>query len=190
MVERNTALTMKDLLPKAQQWAQSLGFQQLGVSDIDLSQAEAQLASWLKAGFHGEMKYMERHGTPKSPEDLAQHKMITYSYLKQPNVFGYTDQNKQAQQVQLNSRVQTNDSELELFLCVAGQGIVRLPHFILNDELETGQLVELFSDIEKQYIDVHIIYPSRKHMSSKVRRFIDFVISEMKVEEVREDGLS
>ena len=72
MGERNTALAMKDLLNKAQQWAQSLGFQQLGVSDIDLSEAEAELNSWLKAGFHGEMSYMDRHGTKRSrPEELV-----------------------------------------------------------------------------------------------------------------------
>jgi epoxyqueuosine reductase len=72
MGERNTALTMKDLLNKAQQWAQSLGFQQLGVSDIDLSEIEDQLNSWLKAGFHGEMSYMDRHGTKRSrPQELV-----------------------------------------------------------------------------------------------------------------------
>ena len=72
MGERNTALAMKDLLNKAQHWAQSLGFQQLGVSDIDLSEAEAELNSWLKAGFHGEMSYMDRHGTKRSrPEELV-----------------------------------------------------------------------------------------------------------------------
>jgi epoxyqueuosine reductase len=72
MEERNTALTMKDLLSKAQQWAESLGFQQLGVSDIDLSVAEAELTAWLKAGFHGEMTYMERHGTKRSrPQELV-----------------------------------------------------------------------------------------------------------------------
>jgi len=72
MGERNTALAMKDLLNKAQQWAQSLGFQQLGVSDIDLSVAEAEFNSWLKAGFHGEMSYMDRHGTKRSrPEELV-----------------------------------------------------------------------------------------------------------------------
>jgi epoxyqueuosine reductase len=72
MEERNTALVTKDLLNKAQQWAQSLGFQQLGVSDIDLSEAEVQLESWLKAGFHGEMSYMDRHGKKRSrPEELV-----------------------------------------------------------------------------------------------------------------------
>ena len=53
-------------------WCHELGFQQAGVSDIDLSQAEARLAEWLDARFHGTMHYMERHGTRRSrPEELV-----------------------------------------------------------------------------------------------------------------------
>ena len=53
-------------------WARELGFQQLGVSDVDLGQAEARLAQWLAASFHGTMHYMERHGTRRSrPQELV-----------------------------------------------------------------------------------------------------------------------
>ncbi len=53
-------------------WCRALGFQQAGVSDIDLSQAEARLAEWLDARFHGTMHYMERHGTLRSrPDELV-----------------------------------------------------------------------------------------------------------------------
>ncbi len=53
-------------------WSRELGFQQAGVSDIDLSQAETRLAEWLDAKFHGTMHYMERHGSRRSrPEELV-----------------------------------------------------------------------------------------------------------------------
>ena len=53
-------------------WSRELGFQQVGVSDIDLSRAEARLAEWLEARFHGTMHYMERHGTRRSrPGELV-----------------------------------------------------------------------------------------------------------------------
>lgn len=53
-------------------WAQGLGFAQLGISDIDLSQAEVHLLNWLARGHHGEMDYMARHGTRRSrPTDLV-----------------------------------------------------------------------------------------------------------------------
>ena len=53
-------------------WSVELGFQQLGVSDIDLSEAERRLDAWLESGHHGTMQYMHRHGTKRSrPEELV-----------------------------------------------------------------------------------------------------------------------
>ncbi len=53
-------------------WAIDLGFQQIGVSDIRLEQAEARLQAWLSANFHGRMDYMSRHGTRRSrPQELV-----------------------------------------------------------------------------------------------------------------------
>lgn len=54
-------------------WCHELGFQQAGVSDIDLATAEGRLNEWLAARFHGSMHYMERHGSKRShPEELVQ----------------------------------------------------------------------------------------------------------------------
>jgi len=50
------------LLRDVRQWAQALGFSQIGVADVDLSSAEPGLLAWLDAGFHGDMDYMQRHG--------------------------------------------------------------------------------------------------------------------------------
>ncbi len=53
-------------------WGNELGFQQVGVSDIDLAVAEARLDAWLRDKFHGEMDYMQRHGSKRSrPEQLV-----------------------------------------------------------------------------------------------------------------------
>lgn len=56
-----------------QRWARSLGFQALGVSDIDLQAAEARLQDWLAKGFHGEMRFMHKHGDKRTrPEQLVE----------------------------------------------------------------------------------------------------------------------
>ncbi len=47
-------------------WSAALGFQQIGVSDVDLGVAEQRLTEWLQAGYHGEMEYMARHGVKRS----------------------------------------------------------------------------------------------------------------------------
>ena len=124
--------------------------------------------------------YLQAHGTPQVLADLAHHRVISYSNLKQPNTWSLTHHSGQQHQVQLESRVLTNSSEMELYLCLAGHGITRMPRFNLGDELETGKLVKLFSDYQRQEINIYLIYPSRKYVSSKVRHFIDFVTAELK----------
>jgi len=123
--------------------------------------------------------YLAKHGTPKHPFELDRHKIISYSNLKQPNIWRFIDLNGEKIQVHLESQVITNDSSLEIDLAVANQGIFRTPRFALKNELETGKLVELFADFPKTSIGVYMVYPSRKHMSAKVRSFIDFVIQEL-----------
>lgn len=54
------------------EWSAALGFQQLGISDIQLEKHETYLMEWLQKGFHGEMHYMENHGTKRSrPRELV-----------------------------------------------------------------------------------------------------------------------
>jgi epoxyqueuosine reductase len=63
---------MPALKDEIRAWCSELGFQQMGVSDIDLSLAESRLNNWLSRRFHGSMHYMERHGSKRSrPEDLV-----------------------------------------------------------------------------------------------------------------------
>ena len=59
------------LVAGIQEWAAELGFQQVGVSDVELAEDETHLLNWLAAGHHGEMGYMARHGTRRSrPAEL------------------------------------------------------------------------------------------------------------------------
>ena len=70
-------------------WGKELGFQQVGISDIDLSKAEEILLDWLKKGFHGDMDWMEKHGTKRSrPEELVPGTLrvisVRLDYLPEP----------------------------------------------------------------------------------------------------------
>jgi epoxyqueuosine reductase len=60
------------LMPDIRRWSLELGFQHVGVSDLDLGQAEARLSKWLDEGNHGTMDYMQRHGRKRSrPAELV-----------------------------------------------------------------------------------------------------------------------
>ncbi|WCE32337.1 LysR family transcriptional regulator [Vibrio sp. SCSIO 43137] len=123
--------------------------------------------------------YLKKHGTPRNPYDLDRHKVMSYSNHRQPNIWQYNDLDGSPVQVHVDSVVQTNNSSLMLALAVAGQGICRLPRFCVGCEIDSGKLVELFADYPKQQIGIYMVYPSRKHISPKVRSFIDFVATEL-----------
>ena len=60
-----------ELAAEIKRWGQELGFQQIGITDTDLSQYEQRFIDWLAKGFHGELQYMEQHGTKRSrPAEL------------------------------------------------------------------------------------------------------------------------
>ncbi|ASP37596.1 LysR family transcriptional regulator [Bacterioplanes sanyensis] len=119
--------------------------------------------------------YLAKQGTPQHPNELRQHHCLTYSNLKYPRLWQYKNQYGMDIEVEVNSRMSINSSEVELAMCCAGLGIARMPEFVLDDQLQSGKLVELFTDYQTIPIDIYLIYPSRKHMSAKVRSFIDYV---------------
>ena len=57
------------LVARIRQWGRELGFDAVGVGDVDLADAEPGLAAWLEAGFHGDMDYMARHGMKRARAD-------------------------------------------------------------------------------------------------------------------------
>ena len=62
---------MEELAQRIRTWSRELGFQQTGFSDTRLDEHEAHLNKWLAKGYHGEMDYMQRHGTRRSrPQEL------------------------------------------------------------------------------------------------------------------------
>lgn len=67
-----TVLDLQRLGTEIKQLATQLGFQQVGIAHLELAAEEAQLASWLAAGFHGEMDYMQKHGSKRTrPAELV-----------------------------------------------------------------------------------------------------------------------
>ena len=123
--------------------------------------------------------YLKKYGTPEKPSDLAGHQAITYSHIKHPGLWSFTNKEGEVESIQVKSRVQTNSTEMEISLCLAGHGIMLMPRFNLSGEIERGELIELFTDYQQAEINVYVVYPSRKHMSAKVRSFIDFACAEL-----------
>ncbi|NOH78369.1 LysR family transcriptional regulator [Vibrio sp. RE86] len=124
-------------------------------------------------------QYLKDYGTPSHPSELESHRVITYSLSKQPHKWVYQERNGEPIEVLTTARMITNSPQLELAMCKAGQGITRLPRDHINDEFEQGSLIELFPDFPPLQLPIYLVYPSKKHLSAKVRAFIDFAVTQI-----------
>ncbi len=123
--------------------------------------------------------YLKQHGCPTHPSELAHHQLIAYSNIKNPTRLLFHSQQGESITVDVKNRMLTNSSSMEVELAVAGMGITLLPKFIVEEQLKTGQLVTLLEEYNRTEINIYLVYASRKHMASKVRVFIDFMMQQL-----------
>ncbi|MFI4887280.1 MAG: LysR family transcriptional regulator [Burkholderiales bacterium] len=120
--------------------------------------------------------YLARHPAPRTPADLASHPCLTYAYSSVGNVWRFSDANHAAHEVKVSGPVHANNGAMLAALAVAGVGVNLEPDFIVADDVGAGRLVPLLTDYIAPSIDVNAAYPSRRHLSAKVRSFIDFLV--------------
>ena len=117
--------------------------------------------------------YLARHGAPKTPEDLAGHNCFTYEYVSPRHVWRFRDRGGTEHAVRVSGRLHSNNGELLAEAAAQGAGIVFEPAFIVGPEVRAGRLVPLLQDYVPPPVPIYALYPSRKHLSAKVRRFVD-----------------
>lgn len=119
--------------------------------------------------------YIAAHGRPYHPSELVKHNCITYSNLKNPGHWQFTDKHGQTISVDIKQRVRCNSGLGEVALLKNGVGISIIPAFYIEQALADGELEILLPEYTHPEVNVYVIYPSRKHVSPKVRRFIDMI---------------
>jgi DNA-binding transcriptional LysR family regulator len=120
-------------------------------------------------------EYLARHGTPKVPQDLAKHRCLTYSYLPIRDTWRFREASGKEHSVRIAGPVNANNGQFLAGLAAAGVAIALEPDFIVGDELASGRLVELLPQFRPATAPIHAVYPSRRHLSAKVRAFVDFI---------------
>ncbi|GMU71889.1 MAG: LysR family transcriptional regulator [Betaproteobacteria bacterium PRO3] len=119
--------------------------------------------------------YLERHGTPRTPDDLARHSCLTYEYAATRHQWRFIGADGGDRVVRIGGPLHANNGRMLGALAVEGAGIVCEPDFILAPDLERGALVPILTDWTLPSIAIHAAYPSRRHLSAKVRAFVDFL---------------
>jgi DNA-binding transcriptional LysR family regulator len=124
--------------------------------------------------------YIARHGMPATPADLQQHRCIGYSYAATADEWQLLDQAGKPLAVKVNCIMHTNNGDTARAAALGGLGVIWQPSFLIGEDLRAGRLVRLLPDYHMPDIDVLAVYPSRRHLSAKVRVMIDFLVEEFK----------
>lgn len=121
--------------------------------------------------------YLEKYGHPQVPADLAAggHRCIIYTQAVMAEEWRLTDAAGRDHPVRVNGTMLTNNGDTARIAAVEGAGIIWQPTFLVGDDLRAGRLVPLLPGYRLPDIDVQALYPSRRHLSAKVRVMVDFL---------------
>jgi DNA-binding transcriptional LysR family regulator len=118
--------------------------------------------------------YIARHGEPQTPDDLVHHCCLNFSseYLRNRWT---TEGTPGAFEIPIKSAMVSNNGELLRQCAAEAMGILMRPSFALHDDLTTGRLVRVLSNYQFASLAVSMVYPSRRHLPAKLKRFVEFV---------------
>jgi len=120
--------------------------------------------------------YLAAHGTPRTPDDLAAHACLGYSNLTPQEEWSFSDPlSRRPWPVRIEARLRINNGDALRLAALAGVGLGLLPTFIVGPDLAAGTLVPLLDPYLRQEGAIHALYPPARHLSPKVRAFVDFL---------------
>jgi len=120
--------------------------------------------------------YLERHGMPSAPADLAHHECLGFAYSASPpaSEWHFMD-GGQPRSVSIRSRFRANDTRALISAAKDGLGIMMAPEIAVCDELASGALVRVLDAFDGPARPMHIVFPSAR-MTLKLRHFVDHVL--------------
>lgn len=130
--------------------------------------------------------YLQRHGAPQQPRDIASHNCLTYAYSTQETEWPFA-QNGVEEKVRVTGNFRANNGNVLTNAAIDGLGLVRQPQYLLAEALEQGRLVRVLPTWEAGWHTVNAVYPSRRFLPAKVRALIDFMVEQFRAD-ARRDG--
>jgi DNA-binding transcriptional LysR family regulator len=132
----------------------------------------------LQAGVYAAPSYLERAGTPSHPRELedTHHRIVGFLSSRTGRIFPYA-MRRDGESIEVQGRyvVAVDDGNAYLEAGLAGLGVVWLPDYMAKAHLPRGELVPLLEDWRFDPMPVYVAYPPNRHVSTKLRVFIDWV---------------
>lgn len=116
--------------------------------------------------------YLERHGVPATPEDLAGHACVAFEDLESPDLWTFPGP-QGARRVAVRARLVVNSADAALAAAESGAGITRLLSYQVEASIAAGRLVRLLADAEPPAVPVSLLYARQGRLPAKTRTFIE-----------------
>ncbi|NJK52028.1 MAG: hypothetical protein HC936_02940 [Leptolyngbyaceae cyanobacterium SU_3_3] len=122
--------------------------------------------------------YLDQHGTPTTPDDLATHNCLALNAHKTTlNQWRFRDQSG-LREISVGGNFTVNSGIALYEAVLAGLGIARVTAFLANQVLQSGQLIRLLSEYEDESdIGIYAIFPSNRYLLPKVQCFVEFLVN-------------
>ena len=121
-------------------------------------------------------EYLERHGTPKTLEDLARHKAVGYlSSRTARSLEWHFVENGEDRCIAMRESLIVNDTDAYVACGLEGLGLIRAGSYMVQQHLRSGQLRRVLADYAAPAAPLSVLYPQNRHLSPTVRAFVDWV---------------
>lgn len=117
--------------------------------------------------------YLQRHGTPRRPDDLLAHGCIVDRNFRRGSLWSFKE-NGEHKVVQVAGRFTVNNAESVRRMLLADLGIGLIPTFAVGRDIQQGGLKVLLQEYEASELNVYAMYAHNRHLAAKVRAFVDF----------------
>jgi LysR family transcriptional regulator, regulator for bpeEF and oprC len=120
--------------------------------------------------------YLAAHGQPAHPDDLRSHRCINHFSPRTGKIFDWVFvKNGERIQTSLRGHIALDDENSYVTAAEAGLGVAQIPAFVLKEAMERGSLELLLGDWFPDPAPLSVVYPENRHLSSKIRVFVDWV---------------
>ena len=109
------------------------------------------------------------------PADLAAHAVMAYAWWSGGDTWQFSGADGATADVTVRPRLRTNSGDTCRAAALADQGVIYQPAFLVGPDVRAGRLVELLPGWRGPALEIHAVYPSRTHLSGKVRAMVDFL---------------
>ena len=136
----------------------------------------------------GAPAYLERHAAPQRPADLADHNCLRYAYSPFGDEWHFFDTASEMIAVRVSGSLITTSIDTMRAAALAGIGLWMGPPFLVSDLLASGALVKLLPQYRTSEVELVALYPHRRHVTAKVRAFIEMLVDRFSGEETAFDS--